>query len=345
MDHNTTEVFGVDLAKNVFQVCWTDKKTGEIHNRQMSRSTFSRFFVNRREAIIGMEACGGAHYWAREFSKLGHEVVLMPGRDVKAYNPGNKNDAADAKAIRAAVLSGTTRRVTIKTQEQQAVLAVHKIRSQKMQQRIANTNQIRGLLMEFGVVAPQGHRKLMNQFPMMIEQIKEEVPPMLIMLLRQQYEEVKRLESQIAEVEEQLKAWSKQNEACERLQTITGVGLLTATSVVATIGEAGEFKNGRQLAAYFGLVPKNTGSGGKTLNQGMSKRGNRYIRTLLMEGARSVLMKAKVKPKIVSRLQKKKVHSNRIAGALAHKLARVIWAVLRKKTVYRSDYETAFLAI
>jgi len=147
-----------------------------------------------------------------------------------------------------------------------------------------------------------------------------------------------------AEVEAQLKAWSKQNEACERLQAITRVGLLTATSVVATIGEAEEFKNGRQLAAYLGLVPKNTGSGGKIQNQGISKRGNQYIRTLLMEGARSVLMNAKVKPKIMSRLQKKKVHSNRIAGALAHKLARVIWAVLRKKTVYRSDYETAFLA-
>ena len=337
MDNSTATVIGVDLAKDIFQMHWIDKETGEVFNKKFSRKRFHEFFINREPCLVGMEACGGAHYWARTLTELGHEVRLMPGKDAKAFNPGNKDDASDARAIWAATKAGTTRTVAIKSEEQQAVLAMHRVRDQKIRQRTAIINQIRGLLTEFGLVVAKGQKALMDWIPSALESLSDRVPRMLVSTIEQLRQDIKWLNEQVSEIEKELKLWAKDNEACGRLQEIDGVGLITATAVVANVGDASAFKNGRQMSAFFGLVPRHIGSGGKTKNLGISKRGDGYIRWLVIHGARAVVSLMKEPPKVVERL--KKDHPiNVVVGAMANRMLRTMWSMLVHGTRYERNH-------
>lgn len=339
MDVNTfNRIAGVDLAKDIIQICYTDMETGEVLNKKVSRNKFLEFFANRPTSMIGMEACGGAHHWARELKSLGHEVILIPGRDVKAFNYGNKDDANDARAIWAATRSGTVRSVNIKTEEQQSILALHRTRDMLIRQRVATTNHIRGILTEFGLVTAKGKKALKDWLPSALEELSSRVTPMLISELELLWQGVKRLNEQVAGIERNLNQWAKSNEACGRLLKIDGVGFLTATAVVATVGDASMFMSARQMAAFFGLVPKHIGSGGKVRNLGMSKRGNGYIRRLVIHGARSVVNCLKEPLKVVKRMLAKGHKKNVVVGAVANRLLRIMWSMLVHGTQYERNH-------
>lgn len=339
MNANTNmTVIGVDLAKNVFQVHYVDEETGEIINKALSRKKFESFFENRSPCLIGMEACGGSHFWARKFIKLGHQVRVMPVTDVKAFNAGNKSDARDARAIWMATKAGVTREVAIKSEEQQAVLCMHRILELKKKHRVALTNQIRGLLTEFGLVLPKGAKSLREGLKEVLPELEKVAPKMLCEEISELWQDVIRLREQQAAIEKKLAVWTKTNSDCERLLEIPGVGLLTATAVVSTVGDANTFKNGRQLAAFFGVAPAHTGSGGKITVLGMSKRGDNYVRKLLVHCARCLVCKCKEPPKVVDRL-KKKHHVNVVIGAMANRLCRIMWALMKHETKYAKDYQ------
>ena len=338
MNANTNlTVVGIDIAKNVFQLHWTDPSTGEVIRKQLTRAKILQFFANREKCLIGMEACGGSHYWARELIKLGHEVKLMPGEDVKAFNRGNKSDARDAEAIWLATKVNSPRKVAVKTEEQQAVLSIHRIRELKVKQRTAEINQIRGILMEFGLVTARGHKAIREWLPHALESLQERVPRIALKALSQLWSDVQQLDHQIKELEEDLKSWAQTQPDCQRLMQIPGVATLTATATVATIGNAKAFKNGRQFAAFLGIAPRHKGSGGKIEVLGMSKRGDGYVRKLILHGARAVVTVSKEPPKMVTRLKKDHC-TNKVIGAMANKMARIMWALMAHESSYVKDY-------
>lgn len=327
---------GIDIAKSVFQVHHVDMETGEIVNKAIKRAGFLEYFANRAPCLIGMEACGGSQHWARELTKLGHQVKLMPARFVKAFNIGNKSDAADAKAIWLAVQQ-PGKAIAVKTEGQQAVLAMHRMRQQLVKVRTMQTNALRGLLSEYGEVMGKSRAALDKGIPAALEKLGEQLPAMLIDSFREQWNGLAKLDEQIAIIERRLKAWMKQDKACKAIAVIPGVGLLTATAAVATMGDAKVFRSGREFAAYIGLVPKQSGSGGKVNLLGISKRGDTYLRTLLIHGARSVLSHAKDPGPWVDQIQKRRPPNVTIV-ALANKMARTIWAVLAHERQYARDY-------
>ena len=283
---------GIDIAKSIFQVHYVDAQTGEVVNRPLRRSAFLQHFVNRAPCLIGMEACSGAQHWARELAKLGHSVRLMPARFVKAFNIGNKNDAADARAIWLAVQQPGPA-VAVKSEAQQAVLALHRMREQLVKFRTMQSNGLRGLLTEYGQVMGKSRAALDKAMPDVLGRLSERLPSMLIESLREQYARLAQLDEQIAQIERRLQLWLREDAAVQTIAQIPGVGLLTATAAVASMGDAGAFRCGREFAAWVGLVPRQTGSGGKVQLHGISKRGDTYLRTLLIHGARSVLQHAK----------------------------------------------------
>jgi transposase len=286
-------IVGIDIAKRVFQLHWVDIETGEIVSLQLKREKFLAHFVNRQPCLIGMEACGGAQHWAREFIKLGHQVKLLSGKLVKSFVMGNKGDVADAKAIWTAVQQLGIKPIAIKTEEQQAILALHRMRQGLVKMRTMQVNALRGLLTEYGEVMPQGKAGLRNGIAAALAKIELRLPSIAIEGLREQWQRIMELDKQIAELEFKLKSWMKTDKAAKAIAAIPGVGLLTATAAVATMGDAKAFKSGREFAAWIGLVPRQTGTGGKTRLLGISKRGDTYLRTLLTHGARSVLMHSK----------------------------------------------------
>lgn len=327
---------GIDIAKSVFQVHHVDMETGEIVNKAIKRAGFLEYFANRAPCLIGMEACGGAQHWARELTKLGHQVKLMPARFVKAFNIGNKSDAADAKAIWLAVQQ-PCKAVAVKTEGQQAVLAMHRMRQQLVKVRTMQVNALRGLLTEYGEVMGKSRAALDKGISGVLERLAERLPAMLIDSLREQWNGLAKLDEQIATIERRLKAWMKQDKACKTIAEIPGVGLLTATAAVATMGDAKVFRSGREFAAYIGLVPKQSGSGGKVNLLGISKRGDTYLRTLLIHGARCVLANAKDPGPWVEQVRKRRP-PNVVIVALANKMARTMWAVLAHERQYEKDY-------
>lgn len=330
---------GIDIAKSVFQVHHVDMETGEVVNKAIKRVGFLEYFANRAPCLIGMEACGGAQHWARELMKLGHEVRLMSARLVKAFNIGNKSDAADAKAIWLAVQQ-PCKAVAVKTEGQQAVLAMHRMRQQLVKMRTMQSNALRGLLTEYGEVMGKSRAALDKAMPSALEKLAERLPAMLIDTLRERHSELAKLDEQIVKIEQRLKAWMRQDKACKAIAEIPGVGLLTATAAVATMGEARTFRSGREFAAYIGLVPKQSGSGGKVNLLGISKRGDTYLRTLLIHGARSVLTHAKDPGPWVGQIRKRRPPTVVIV-ALANKMARTIWAVLAHERQYERGYVSA----
>ena len=331
--------YGLDIAKNVMQLHWVDGETGEIGRRKLGRAKLGEFFAQRQPARVAMEACGSAHHWARKLQGFGHCVRLISPQFVKPYVKSNKNDAADAEAICEAVVRPNMRFVPIKTMEQQAVLSVHRVRQGFVKARTAQANQIRGLLTEFGLVLPQGISNVMRGVPQLID-VATDLPASMRQLIARLLENMKVLDRQVKEFEAQIKAWHQGSELSRKLEKIPGIGPLAASALVASIADARSFKNGRQLAAWLGLVPKQDSSGGKPKLLGMSKRGDTYLRTLLIHGARSAIVAAqrKGKPNVwLSGLLARR-HPNVAAVALANKNARTIWALLAHECEFRPDY-------
>ncbi|CAJ0809135.1 IS110 family transposase ISBcen5 [Ralstonia psammae] len=335
---NRTAV-GVDIAKVVFQVHYIDQETGEIVNKPLKRAKFLEHFANRAPCLIGMEACGGAQHWARQLTKLGHQVNLMPAQFVKAFNIRNKNDAADARAIWLAVQQ-SSKPVAVKTEMQQAMLALHRMREQLVRFRTMQINGLRGLLAEYGEVMSKGREKLNKEIPAVLERIADRLPAVLVDTLREQWNGLAKLDEQIAQIECRMREWKKEDKAVRAISAIPGVGLLTATAAVAMMGDPKAFGSGREFAAWAGLVPKQTGSGGKVNLHGISKRGDTYLRTLLIHGARSVLTRAKEHGPWVEQIRKRRP-ANVVVVALANKMARTIWALLAHDRPYQKDYVSA----
>ncbi|SFV10899.1 IS110 family transposase, partial [Pseudoduganella namucuonensis] len=333
MNNSTPIVYGIDIAKNVFQLQWVDPQTGEVFNKQIKRAAFLAHFANRAPCLIGMETCGGSQHWARRLIEMGHKVKLMPGKTVKAFAAGNKSDAADARAIWLATQQCGVRAIAIKTEEQQAVLALHRMRQQLVKFRTMQINGLRGLLTEYGEVMAVGRTALDRAIVSVLATLAERLPAVLIDTLREQWAMLAKLDEQIAQIERRLLAWKKQDKASSMIADIPGVGLLTATAAVATMGDAKAFKSGREFAAWLGLVPRQTGSGGKVLLHGISKRGDTYLRMLLIQGARSVLTRAKEPNAWVQSISSRRPF-NVVTVALANKMARTIWALLAHDRTY-----------
>lgn len=331
---------GVDLAKNVFQIHAVDARGKVVLRKQVRREQMAVFFARLPACLVGMEACGSAHHWARKLGALGHTVRLIAPQFVKPYVKSNKNDVADAEAICEAVSRPSMRFVPIKNVEQQAVLSLHRVREGFVRARTAQANQIRGLLAEFGLVLPRGIGHVRTRVPELIEDAANELPGSFRLLIDRLLEHLRVLQHQVDEIEAQIKAWHRDNEASRRLEKVPGIGPLGASALVASIGDARNFDSGRQLAAWLGLVPRQHSSGGKPRLLRMSKRGDVYLRTLLIHGARSVMRHAmnRADPhewvfQVASRR-----NPNVAAVALANKIARIVWALLAHGREYRPGY-------
>jgi len=329
--------FGLDLAKRVMQVHWVETETGEICRRQLKRGQLLEFFARRSPAVIAMEACGSAHYWGRKLTALGHQVRLIAAQFVRPFVKTNKTDAADAQAIWEAAQRPAMRWVALKSEGQQAVLMLHRMRRQLVEMRTMQVNQLRGLLYEFGAELPPGRQAGLARIPDELAKLEAVLPAMVIDTVREQLARVQGLDKDVAEIERRLAAWKKDDVASQRLLDIPGVGLLTATAAVATIGEARAFKSGREFAAFVGLVPRQSGTGGRVKLLGISKRGDVYLRTLLIHGARSVITHGKQHDAWLTRLLARRPF-NAAVVALANKMARTIWALLAHERTYRKDY-------
>lgn len=334
---------GIDLAKLVFQIHGVDERGKVAVRKQLKRAEMASYFANLEPCLIGMEACGSAHHWARKLAGYGHTVKLMAPQFVKPYVKTNKNDMADAEAICEAVGRPNMRFVAMKTVEQQAILSVHRARQGFVKARTAQGNQIRGLLSEFGIVIPQGIRSIMKQVPEILEDGENGLPGTMRNLIERLTENLKEMDRQAKELEAQIQLWHRENEASRKLAEIPGLGPITASAIVATVGDAREFKNGRQLAAWMGLVPRQHSSGGKQNLLGISKRGDTYLRTLMIHGARAVIRFAENKAEPESWLRKlmSRRNKNVAAVALANKNARVVWALLANDRTFRPDYTPA----
>jgi len=321
---------GIDLAKNVFQIHAADERGKVVVRKQLKRDQMAVFFARLEPCLIGMEACGSAHHWARKLQSFGHTVKLMAPQFVKPYVKSNKNDAVDAEAICEAVTRPTMRFVPIKNIEQQAALSLHRARQGFVKARTAQANQIRGLLGEYGLIVPKGISFITSRVPALIEDATNELPGSFRLLIDRLLESLKALDHQVVELEAEIKRWHRSNEASVRLEKIPGIGPLTASALAATVGDARNFGNGRQMAAWLGLVPRQHSSGGKATLLGMSKRGDAYVRTLLIHGARSVVKYASAKPDSDSWLQNliRRRNVNVSIVALANKNARIAWALL-----------------
>lgn len=331
---------GIDLAKNVFQVHGVDEHGKTVLRKQLKREQVAVFFANLPTCLVGMEACGSAHHWARKLQSFGHTVRLMAPQFVKPYVKTNKNDAADAEAICEAVARPNMRFVPVKNVEQQAVLALHRVRQGLIKARTAQANQIRGLLAEFGLIVPQGIVHIAGRVPALLEGASNELPGSFRMLINQLINHLKVLDEHVLDLEAKIKAWHRENEASRKLEQIPGIGPVTASALVATIGDAKAFENARQLAAWIGLVPGQHSTGGKEKLLGISKRGDTYLRTLLIHGARSVILatqrKVTKEESWLGKLLRRK-NSNVAAVALANKNARVVWALLAKGRTYCNE--------
>jgi transposase len=322
----------MDIAKRVFQLHSVDPTTGEIERIKLRRDEVLPFFAQRSASLVAIEACGSAHWWARELRRLGHEVKLLAPKSVRPFVRSNKTDAADARAIWTAVQQPEARLVAVKSEQQQAILALHRLRAQLMKFRIMQTNALRGLLYEFGEVLPEGYSALAKALPAALASVAERLPAMLIDSLREQWARVQMIITEITTIERRLASALRASEPCRQIAAIPGVGLLTATAAVAALGEPNSFASGREFAAWLGLVPRQSGTGGRIRQLGLSKRGDSYLRTLLIHGARSVMVRGKHSPWVAA-LLKRRPYSVAVA-ALANKLARTIWAVLARGRPY-----------
>ena len=318
-----------------------DERGRAVLKKQLKRDQVGSFFANLPPCLIGMEACGSAHHWARKLTELGHTVKLIAPQFVKPYVKTNKNDAADSEAICEAVARPNMRFVPIKNGGQQAVLALHRARQGFVKARTAQANQIRGLLAEYGIVIAQGIGHIAKRLPEILEDGENNLPGTFRQLLDRLGDHLKELDRQVSALEVQIQSWHRENEASKKLAKIPGIGPITASALVASIGDAKSFENGRQLAAWLGLVPRQHSSGGKQMLLGISKRGDTYLRTLLIHGARAVIRVAERKvghaDSWLARLMDRR-NKNVAAVALANKNARTVWALLAHARDYQASY-------
>jgi transposase len=332
---------GIDLAKNVFQLHAVDERGKTVLRRQLRRDQMAAFFANLPPCLIGMEACGSAHYWARTLQSFGHTARLMSPQFVKPYVKSNKNDVADAEAICEAVARPNMRFVPVKSVEQQTVLSLHRVRQGFVKARTAQANQIRSLLGEFGLIMPAGISHIAKRVPSLLEDTRNPLPGSLRRLITRLTEHLKDLDQRVDEFETQIKAWHRSSELSMRLEKIPGIGPLGASALVASIADATSFDSGRQLSAWLGLVPRQHSSGGKPTLLGISKRGDVYLRTLLIHGARSAILAAQRKAVntnvwLAGLLDRR--HPNVAAVALANKNVRTVWALLAHGRQFRANY-------
>ena len=334
---------GIDLAKNVFQVHGANEKGKAVLKKQLKRAQMLPFFANLTPCRIGMEACGSAHYWARKLQTLGHTVQLIAPQYVKPFVKRNKNDAADAEAICEAMTRPNMPAVPIKNASQQAILSVHRARQGFVKAKTAQANQIRGLLAEYGIIIPKGIGHIAKRVPEILEDGENDLPGSFRLLIERLLDHFKELHRQVGELEVQIRLWHRDNSASQKLEKIPGIGPMTASAMVASIGDARNFKNGRQLAAWLGIVPRQHSTGGKSTLQGISKRGDTYLRTLLIHGARAVIRVAERKPNADPWLKNllARRHKNVAAVALANKNVRTIWALLAHDRDYQTGYARA----
>lgn len=340
---NATRI-GLDLAKLVFQVHGVDRDERKVIKRQLRRSQMLPYFEKLPACKIGMEACAGAHYWARKFAQMGHEVKLIAPQFVKPYVKSQKNDANDAEAICEAVGRPNMRFVAIKTVAQQDMQAVHRIRSELIKSRTAKVNQIRGLLAEYGEVVPARIEQIRRAIPLIQEDATNGLTPLFRRLLEGLRLDLVELDRRVGELDQEILVAAKADPVAQRLQTVPGIGPITATALVAAVGDGRQFKRGRDLAAWVGLTPGQHSSGGKDRLLGISKRGDSYLRTLLIHGARAVLKvvgdKSDPRSRWLAGLAARR-HKNVAAVALANKNARIAWALLTRGENYDSQHGMA----
>lgn len=329
---------GVDLAKHIFHLIALDMHGKVVRQKKLRRSQVLAYFANLPVSRVGMEARGGAHYWARELGALGHEVKLLPAQHVKPYVRGNKNDYNDALAIAGAYDRPRMHRVAVKTTDQQDIQALHRLRERRVQERTGLCNQLRGLLAEYGWVIPQGVNRVRRRVPELLADAENGLSARLRRLLAQALQQLDELDAHIAVYDRELQAYSRENEACQRLTTIPGFGPVVASVFYSVVGHGEAYRRGRDVSASLGLVPRQHSTGDKTQLLGISKRGDRYLRSLLVHGARAVVTQAAKKEdrlgRWVNRVRAQR-RVNKATVALANKLARIGWAVLAHKTVYQ----------
>ncbi len=335
-----TEVttIGLDLAKRVFQVHGADTQGRPVLRKKLRRAKLMPFFADLPPCLVGMEACASAHYWARELQALGHEVRLIRPQYVRPFVKTNKNDAADAEAICEAVGRPTMRFAAAKSVEQQSVLMLHRARELLVRQRTMVINALRGHCAEFGIVVAQGASKVEELIAIIEDSHDTRLPSVAREALGALVAQLRSAQGRIKALEARLTAWHRSSEASRRLAAIPGVGVITATALVATIGDAAQFRSGRQLSAWLGLVPRQHASGGKQRLGRISKHGDGYIRRLLVHGARTVLRwrraKLGTRPGWSARLLARRP-TNVVLVAMANKTARVAWALLRHERIYQ----------
>lgn len=337
-----SNILGIDLAKNIFHVCEMNAQGRVIRRERLSRDRVSEWVVKHFRGVVAMEACGGSHHWARVFEALGYEVRIIAAQFVRPFVKSNKNDRIDAEAICEAASRPQMRFVATRSEAQQDIQNLHRVRERLVCNRTALANEIRGLLLEYGVVIPKGITHVRNQLHSILETHKDRHSTLWHKTFLDLYREFCEVDGRIEECDSALKAISRTNEACVRLEKIPGVGTITSTAIVAAVGSAKHFKNGREFAAWLGLVPRQHSTGGKSTLGRISKRGDPYIRRLLVVGARSVAIAAEKKrnhkdpgKRVVNRTSQwlfnlaDRRGGNRAVVALANKTARRIWVVLR----------------
>ncbi len=338
-----TEVttIGLDLAKRIFQVHGADGEGRPVLRKKLRRAKLMPFFADLPPCLVGMEACASAHHWARELQALGHEVRLIPPQYVRPFVKTNKNDAADAEAICEAVGRPTMRFAAVKSADQQSVLMLHRVRELLVRQRTMAINALRGHCAEFGIVVAQGAPKVEELIAIIEDSDDKRLPSVAREALGALVGQLRSVQGRIKALEARLTAWHRSSEASRRLAAIPGVGVITATALVATIGDAAQFRSGRQLSAWLGLVPRQHASGGKARLGRISKHGDGYIRRLLVHGARTVLRWRRAKPGArpgwTDRLLARRP-TNVVLVAMANKTARVAWALLRHERIYQPTH-------
>jgi transposase len=328
---------GLDIAKSIFQLHGVDAHGKSALRKQLRRSEVLRFFAKLAPCLVGIEACHGSHFWGRELSKLGHRVRLLPTQYVKPYLLGGKNDANDAAAICAAAMRPDMHAVAIKDAEQQSLQSLHRMRQRLVLERTAKSNQIRSMFAEEGMVFSVSITHLRRSVAHAIGDPRSAITPILRRLGGMYLEQLSALEGWLSNLNQQLHQIATERDDCKLLTSIPGIGPIVATAFVGTVGDPRQFKNGRQFAAWAGLTPRQRSSGGKTSLGGITKHGDVYLRTMLIQGARAVVrfVSRRSDPQAVwlQRLMQRR-HKNVAIVALANKIARVAWAVLTRRTAY-----------
>jgi transposase len=343
MSRNSTSVaiatIGLDIGKNIFHLVGLDKRGAIALRIKVSRGQVERRLATVPHCLIGLEACSGSHHIGRQLAALGHDVRLLPAQYVKPFLKGHKNDYRDAEAIAEAVQRPTMQLVDIKTPEQMDLLALHRVRSRLVSQRTGVINQIRGFLLERGITARQGPSALRQMLPTVLGSRSDSLSPRVSRLVADLAEDWRRLDERIATVSAEINELAKQDDHCQRLMTVPGIGPLIASAVVAAIGTGGGFKQGRDFGAWLGLVPRQESTGDRTILGRISKRGNKYLRTLFVQAAHVVLARRphRARPGLWPWIEAaaRRLHRNILAIALANKLARIAWAVLARGHSYQ----------